>query len=274
MEDNFGQPLPEVCRKILRDLDRDERDLLRAAALLTAFDTGILRAGCPRVPDSALTRFTARPFLEMNSERIFPYALHSTLRDAIRAADTDLHDSWSPRERAEVAARMSEYLQQAASAAAQSGDRAAQVAAVAEAISLCQLTGQFSDWLPAAAQQLLSCGGWGLLPELSADGDGPIRALILGLQGARERRSGQLDQSISLLDAAIAQPGLPPSLRRFLLLHRAHALRVAGGTRLPPTTTGNCGRNPGTSGTTRGTGSRTTASSTAGSARQWPVSTT
>ena len=51
---------------------------------------------------------------------------------------------------------------------------------------------------------------------------------MLGLQGARERRSGHLDNSIALMNAALGQPGLPKSLRRFLLLHRAHALRVAG----------------------------------------------
>jgi tetratricopeptide (TPR) repeat protein len=228
MEENFGQPLPEVCGKILRDLDKDERDLLRAAALLNAFDPGMLHAACPHAPDSALSRFASRPFLEMDPGRSWPYSLHSTLRDAIRQADTDLRDSWSPRERAQAASRIGRYLEQAATSAAVAGDRAAQVAAVAQAIDLCLLTDQFFDWLPTAAQQLLTSGGWGLLPELSAQGDGPVHALVLGLQGARERRSGQLDNAVSLTSTALAQPGLPATLRRFLLLHSAHAKRVAG----------------------------------------------
>jgi len=64
MAEKFGQPLPEVCAKILRDLEQDERNLLRAAALTGTFDPGMLHAACPNVPDSAISRFTARPFLE------------------------------------------------------------------------------------------------------------------------------------------------------------------------------------------------------------------
>ena len=88
MEQDFGQPLPAVAAKILRDLQRDERDLLRAAALLEAFDLDMLRAACPHVPDAALLRFSGRPFLELDPDRTWRYSLHPILRDAIRDADT------------------------------------------------------------------------------------------------------------------------------------------------------------------------------------------
>jgi hypothetical protein len=228
MEEDFGQPLPAVSAKILRDLQRDERDLLRAAALLDAFDLDMLRAACPHVPDSAVLRFASRPFLELDPDRTWRYSLHAILRQAIRDADTGLSDSWSPRERAQVAARIGTYLEQAAESSAQTGDRSTQVAAVRQATELCMLTGQFFDWLVDAAQKLLTCGGWGLLPDMPAEANGPVSALLLGLQGARERRSGHLDNAIALMNAALGQPGLPEKLRRFLLLHRANALRVAG----------------------------------------------
>ncbi len=152
VEENFGQPLPEVAGKILRDLERDERDLLRAAALLDAFNPAMLKAACPHVPDAALARFIGRPFLEMDPDRSWPYSLHTMLREAIREADQDLRDSWSPRERAEAASRLGSYLEQAAQTAAVSGDRSTQVAAVRQAIDLSLLTGQFPGWLPGAAQ--------------------------------------------------------------------------------------------------------------------------
>ena len=227
MED-FGQPLPAVTARILRDLSRDERDLLRAAALLDTFDLGMCRAACPHVPDSALLRFKDRPFLEMDPDRTWPYSLHETLRDAVRDADADLRDSWSPRERADAAARAGDYLRQAAASAAASGDRSTQVSAVQQAIRLCLLTGQYFGWLTSAAQALLASGGWGLLPDAAPGAAGPVSALLLGLQGARERRSGHLDNAIALINQALAQPGPPPPLHRFLLLHRGHALRVAG----------------------------------------------
>jgi tetratricopeptide (TPR) repeat protein len=103
-----------------------------------------------------------------------------------------------------------------------------EVAAAGQAIGLCVLTGLFFEWLVAAAQRLLAAGGWGLLPDEVPGAGGPVAALLLGLRGARERRSGQAERSAELLDAALGEPGLPGTLRRFLLLHRAHALRVAG----------------------------------------------
>jgi len=123
MAEDFGEPLPAVCARILRDLQRDERDLLRAAALVDAFDLDMLRAACPSVPDSAVLRFKDRPFLELDPERTWRYSLHTTLRDAIRDADTDLRDSWSPRERAEVAARIGAYLERAATSAVTAAPR-------------------------------------------------------------------------------------------------------------------------------------------------------
>jgi hypothetical protein len=227
-ESNFGQPLPAVAAQILRDLERSERDLLRAAALLEAFDLEALRAACPGVPDSAIRRFKDRSFLEFDPDRTWHYSLHTILRDAIRHADTDLRDSWSARECADAAARVAAYLQTIAASAAASGDRSTQVAAVQQVIQLCLLTDQFFDWLVDGVQRLLTSGGWGLLADLPSEGNGQVSALLIGVQGAKERRSGRLDSSIALMDAALGRPGLPQKLHRFLLLHRAHALRVAG----------------------------------------------
>src|ERR1022692_2721735 len=126
VEEDFGQPLPAVSGRILRDLEPGERNLMRAAALLDAFNLDMLRAACPQVPDAALARFRNRPFLEMDPDRTWPYSLHAMLRDAVREADRDLRDSWSDRERGEAAARIGAYLERTASAAAESGDRSTQ----------------------------------------------------------------------------------------------------------------------------------------------------
>ncbi|MGH3907870.1 MAG: tetratricopeptide repeat protein [Pseudonocardiaceae bacterium] len=227
-ESDFGQPLPAVAARILRDLEWDERDLLRAAALLEVFDLEALRVACPRVPDSAIRRFKDRPFLEFDPDRSWHYSLHTILRDAIRHADTDLRDSWSARERSDVATRVAAHLQVTATSAAASGDRSTHVAAIRQTIQLCLLTDQFFDWLVEGIQRLLISGGWGLLADLPSEGDGPVSALLIGVQGAKERRSGRLDSSIALMDAALGRSVLPQNLHSFLLLHRAHALRVAG----------------------------------------------
>jgi len=226
---DFGEPLPAVAARILRDLAGDERDLLRVAALTGEFDTGLLRSVYPEVRDSALLRFRNRAFLEHDPDRYWPCALHALLSSAIRDADTGLNDSWSTRERDQAAVRAGSYLQGLAAAAAAGGDRSAQVAAVRKAVELCLATDQLFGWLTEAIQQLLTAGGWTALTGLPVREDGsPLSAVLLGLEGARERRSGRLDTAVAMMDRALAVPDLPSGLRRFLLLHRAHALRVAG----------------------------------------------
>lgn len=225
---DFGQPLPAVVGRILRDLDRDERDLLRAASLVDGFDLHLLRAACPHVPDAVLRRFRDRPFLEVDPDRTWCYSLHRILRDAVREADLDLRDSWSPRERAAAAGRIAAHLDRLAASAASTGDRSTEIAALRQGIALGALTNQFFDWLVDAAQRLLTSGNWNLPVGIDVGDNQAIAGLLGGIKGARERRTGHADASITQLDIALGHPDLPQNLRRFLLLHRAHALRVAG----------------------------------------------
>lgn len=226
--EEFGQPLPAVTAKMLRDLDGEERDLLRAAALLEGFDISVLRAGCPNVHDAAIRRFRDRPFLELDPERVWRYSIHDVLRRAVLDADQGLSDSWSPRERVAVAARMAGHLERIEAEAAESGDRTLALAAFQQGLELCVATDQFFDWLVPAGQRLLRAGLWMLGVSRPSSSDGALRAFIRGLSGARERRSGNVRSAISELNRALAGDGLSSVLKAFLLLHRAHALRVAG----------------------------------------------
>jgi len=225
--EDFGQPLRTVAARVLRDLGQYERELLRTAALLDTFDMDLLRAACPDIPDAALRNFKDRSFLEVNPEWTWPYSLHQVLRDALREADVDLADSWSPRERAEVADRLNDHLGQVCTRAAARGDRSAEAAAFRQALLLCTYTERFPYWLVDAAQRLLVSGRWNYFPD-SPQTQVAAAALLLGLRGARERRSGRLEQAIAATEQALARQPQPDRLRHFLLLHHAHALRVAG----------------------------------------------
>lgn len=225
--DDFGQPLPTVAARMLRDLGADEQQLLRTAAMLNSFDLEILRAGCPNVPDAALRRFRDRPFLQVDPDRTWRYSLHAVLREAIRDADAELPDSWSPRERAMVATRLAAGLEAAASAAAAAGDRSTEIAAFREAADLGTMTDQFFEWLVDLAQRLLASGYWSSLRD-QRDGPVQLRALGLGIESARERRAGDLNTAMSTAQSALDLVDQPRKLHDFLRLHRAHALRVAG----------------------------------------------
>lgn len=225
--EDFGQPLRTVAARVLRDLGRNERELLRTAALLDTFDMDMLSAACPAIPDAALRNFKDRSFLEVNPEWTWPYSLHQVLREALCEADVDLSDSWSERERAEVADRLTDHLAQICTAAAAHGDRSAEVAAFRQALLLCTYTDRFPYWLVDAAQRLLVSGRWSHLPE-APQTQVAASALLLGLRGARERRSGRLEEAIAATEQALGRQPQQNRLRHFLLLHHAHALRVAG----------------------------------------------
>ncbi|MDA0632134.1 tetratricopeptide repeat protein [Nonomuraea sp. MCN248] len=225
--EDFGQPLRTVAARVLRDLGQHERELLRTAALLDTFDLGMLGAGCPATPDAALRTFKDRSFLEVDPAWPWPYSLHQVLREALREADVDLADSWSSRERAEVADRLTAHLGQVCTAAAARGDRNTEVAAFRQALLLCAYTDRFPYWLVDAAQRLLLSGRWNHFPDFPQP-QTAASALLLGLRGARERRSGQLEQAIAATEQALALQPEEDRLRHFLLLHHAHALRVAG----------------------------------------------
>lgn len=225
--EDFGQPLGSVVSRLLRDLDQNERQLLRAAALVDAFNINLLRAACPHIPDAVYRRFRDRPFLELDEERPWPYSLHQILRDNIRLADAGLRDSWSDRERAEVASRIANYLEIVATTASTNRDRATEIAAFRLTIELSIRTEMFFPWTIVAAQRLLTSGSWDLYVQPSSTNDA-VNALLTGLRGARERRAGDVMKSLDLLNVALDRPGLPRELHDFLTLHRAHALRVAG----------------------------------------------
>ncbi|MEE6308010.1 hypothetical protein V1634_14370 [Plantactinospora veratri] len=101
----FGGPLPELVLRIMRDLSPAERNLLRASALLAAFDADILRAVLPDVAMATIHRFLTNSFVRHAAGTWPEYRIHQTLRQSINACDEYTDDGWVGAERAERAAR-------------------------------------------------------------------------------------------------------------------------------------------------------------------------
>lgn len=95
----FGGPLPDLVLRIMRDLTADERDLLRAASLLGAFDADSLAAVLPRIGGAAIQRFLSMSFVR-HSEATWPSCrLHENLRHSVNACDVYTDDGWTDAER-------------------------------------------------------------------------------------------------------------------------------------------------------------------------------
>nr|WP_157527725.1 hypothetical protein [Kibdelosporangium sp. MJ126-NF4]CEL16150.1 hypothetical protein [Kibdelosporangium sp. MJ126-NF4] len=103
--DDFGDPFPEVVLRLMRDLDGDQRSLLRTASLVSRFDENMLLAGLPALPDSSLSRFIRRSLVRRHSDGHAAFSIHETLRDAVRECDV-AEDRWSEREWARAVSRL------------------------------------------------------------------------------------------------------------------------------------------------------------------------
>ena len=98
--DQFGEPLPELVLRIMRDLSTTERDLLRAASLFQAFDEDILSAALPQVRLREIERFLGKSFVRRHDEAWPRFRLHESLRRSILACDRYMDDGWVDSERA------------------------------------------------------------------------------------------------------------------------------------------------------------------------------
>jgi hypothetical protein len=95
----FGRPFPELVLRVMRDMQREDRDLLRAAALLGAFDEEILHAVCPDVRGRQVRTFVQRRFVRQDQETWPPFRLHESLRAAVIECDENTPDGWTSSER-------------------------------------------------------------------------------------------------------------------------------------------------------------------------------
>ncbi|WP_242909669.1 hypothetical protein [Actinomadura terrae] len=108
--DAFGLGFPELVLRTMRDLSAPDRDLLRAAALLEAFDEDVLHAVLPHLRLRQIERFLQRPFVRRDETVWPPYRLHENLRRSVIECDGGTDDGWTQTERTRNVERAIEYL--------------------------------------------------------------------------------------------------------------------------------------------------------------------
>ncbi|MFC0600118.1 hypothetical protein [Streptomyces palmae] len=226
--EDFGGSFTAVATRSIRDLPREERDLVRTAALIDRVDAALLRAGQPNLPDGCVARFLHRPFLTYDDAYELPYALHGALRSAIREADRGLPDGWSDRDRAEVAARLMRLL---GARITPTTGRAMVAQSLEFGLRLSADYGVFEDWLVQAAQRLVEAGQWmGLEAGVSRQTAGlpELRAVRTAIKGVRLRRAGRAAEAVQVLDGADAGMPADSLTSQLVRIHLAHALRNQG----------------------------------------------
>ncbi|MFF1902816.1 tetratricopeptide repeat protein [Kitasatospora sp. NPDC058218] len=225
---DFGGSFTAVATRSIRDLPREERDLVRTAALTDRVGADLLRAGQPNVPDGSVARFLRRPFLTHDDAYTLPYALHAALRHAIVEADRTLPDGWSDQDRSEVAARLLAWLGERLGP---SSGRVAIAQALESGLKLSAAHGAFEDWMARATQRLVEAGQWsdlgaGLTAEPVATPE--YRAVLAAIRGVQLRRTGHAADAVTLLVGAGEGVRSGSPTEQLVRIHLAHALRNHG----------------------------------------------
>lgn len=226
--DDFGGTFVSVATRALRDLPREERDLVRTASLLDRFDDDLLRSGLPTTTHGSVTRFLRRPFLLHDDDYSLPYTLHLALRSAIEEADQTLSDGWSVRDRNDVAQRLLVALGERGGAHA---DRSSSAVSLEAGLRLACDQGVFDDWLVAAVQRSIEDGQWMAISEWideRPDQIQPLRTLRLVVDGVVLRRTGHPSVAIGRLTQAQSLAHGDGAIARLTDVHLAHALRNSG----------------------------------------------
>lgn len=225
---DFGGSFSAVATRSIRDLPREERDLVRTAALLDRFDARLLGAGQPGLADGLVVRFLRRPFLMHDDSYLLPYALHLALRSAITDADETSIDGWSERDRREVAGRLLHGL---GASLDPSADRSTLAATVQASLRLSHEYDVYDDWLVSAVQRLVMAGQWTALEGLLLDEHArrpELRALAAAIEGVLLRRSGDARAAVRVLEAGVPDGDPATEVGALVRLHLAHALRNLG----------------------------------------------
>lgn len=145
----FGGPLVGMTGRILRGLPHDEREALRAATLLTAFDAELASIG-GGVSKGAGERLTQRSLVDGTGSPPLPFRLHAAFRAAIRSAPPDAVGSWAEEDWSAAATRLIAALQERHNTLRDPDERLALIVAAYE---LSATAGVEALWLIRAALQ-------------------------------------------------------------------------------------------------------------------------
>ncbi len=233
---DFGHPFPELVLRTMRDLSPDDRDLLRAASLLEAFDAGILRAVLPHARERVVAGFLKRPFVRHDPSVWPAYRLHANLRRGIRDCDELTDDGWTDTERASRLGAVLRHLTEVATSVwRDEGDRPLRerclhsVSAFLLALRAGHEHGVVPGGLGVMAYTLREVGHWQVLtslPGLDGSGQPELRRLAAVARLAADPEGNAADGYRAMRAAAgsltTPEPGTTADYLRFELGSRAH----------------------------------------------------
>jgi hypothetical protein len=217
---DLGQPFAELVLRIMKDLNSDQRTLLRMASMVSRFDEELLRVTSPSLPDSSLAQFIRRSLVQRFPNDFLPYGIHEALRDAVREADIG-EDHWSEREWAVAAEKLSSEIHRRIRpelVASGSVDGGMLAGYFLEAFRLAVCTRRIEPWIWELAGRLHSLGAMDALAAVNAvvpEGS-PLRTASHVLAAIASRRALGPQQTADTLGAAMSDAKLDETGREYV----------------------------------------------------------
>lgn len=235
--DDFARGVPEIVLRLMEDLDDDEADLLRAAALMGVFDRETLRAALPDLRSSSVEHFLDRSFILERDEGV--YSVHEVLQTSVRLQDSSTTNPWSPDEWEAVESRLvgfwSSQLRDPCSPLW--CDRRSQSLAFWQLVGVYATTCVDADIIADVVMQVQLKGAWATIDAARSQPSALLtdrgRAFLLMLDGMMERQIGKLSEAERLLSQALESSALTRDVRRLAMYYLGETRDVHVGDAAP-----------------------------------------
>jgi hypothetical protein len=226
--EDFRGGFPALVTRLLRDLEPDERRLLRVLSLLDSFDADMASKIADLPSEMVAIRLTQRTFVDLDERAPFPYSIHRLLRQEVRTTDAG-PDAFSPADWLRYARRAFDVLGDRYREAGDTNDRAAVISALNQALRLGDEFHLPLGWCVDAAYSFIRDSLWesSLRPLVSMPPATPAAALAQTLTAIVGRQTDRRE-SARALGAVLRSGLLTGEVHDLALYYRAETLRETG----------------------------------------------
>ncbi|MFI6495687.1 tetratricopeptide repeat protein [Streptomyces sp. NPDC050564] len=175
---DFVSGFPGLVSRVLRDLDSDERRLVRILSLLDSFDVELAVSLANLESEAVAVRLTHRLFVMSDEDAPFPYSIHRLIRREVQLASGGA-DAFTPADWTRYAQRAFDTLGERYHRASRAGARRTANSALNQALRLADEYRLDLGWCLEASYVFIEDCLWegSVRPLIGADEASPAAAL-------------------------------------------------------------------------------------------------
>jgi hypothetical protein len=227
--EDFSGGFPALVTRVLRDLEAEERRLIRILSLLDSFDQALAAVVAELPSEAVARRLTHRAFVDYDENAPFPYAIHRLLREQVRQSDTG-PDAFTDADWARYATRAFDELGRRFRQSRAPGDRPLVISILNQALRLADEFSLPVGWTADAAYSFIEDSLWesSLRPLVRLPPATAAAALAQTLVAITDRQVEGREQTAVLLSRLLASDLLAGDAHDLATYYAAEALREIG----------------------------------------------